>query len=195
MGEPDPGRGPARLLSQDRRFQRLSQGRQRITQASQRRRGRELAALAQHRGRRDKLLSRRAHQPPATAPPRPATVAPAAPATKVTPPATPLQHRPAVQRVTAGLLQQTADRPARQLPGPQRPAQCHHLLRPQAAQADPAGPVVPGQEAEPALTQPGQLPRAGRHHYQHLIGLQPTHREQPRPCRRPIRPLQVIGHH
>ena len=103
------------------------------------------------------------------------------------------QHRPAVQRVTAGLLQQAADRPARQLPGPQRPGQRHHLLRPQAAQADPPSPVVPGQEPQPPLPQPGQLPGAGRHHHQHPVGLQPANREQQRPRRQPIRPVQVIN--
>ena len=60
VGEPDHGHGPARSLDQDLRLQRLAQGRQRITKAGQGGRGRELAVLAEHRGRRDELLSRRA---------------------------------------------------------------------------------------------------------------------------------------
>ena len=102
------------------------------------------------------------------------------------------QHRPAVQWVPAGVLEQAADGAARQLPGTQRPAQRHHLRGPQAAQPDPAGPVVPGQETLPPLAQPGQLPRPGRHHHQHLIGVQPAYREQQRPRRWPIGPLQII---
>ena len=196
MGEPDPGRGSARLLRQDPRGQRLSQGRPRISRARQRGRGRKLAATAQHRGCRHEILSRRAqrahprqHHPGQ----RPRHLQ--RPAAQVdTPGHGLLQHRPAVQRVTAGLLQETADRPARQLPGPERPAQSHHVLRPQTGHAHPAGPVVPGQEAQPALSQPGQLRRATRHHHENLIGPQPAHREQQRPRRRHIRPLQVIDH-
>ena len=52
--------------------------------------------------------------------------------------------------------------------------------------------MIPRQEPQPALAQPGQLPGPGRHHHQHPVGLQPAHREQQRPRRRPVRPVQVI---
>jgi hypothetical protein len=90
------------------------------------------------------------------------------------------------------VVDQTAGGAARQLSGPQRPAQHHHVLGPKTAKADPAGPVVPGQETLPALAQPAQLAGASRQHDQHPISLQTTHREQQRPRRRPIRPLQII---
>ena len=190
VAEPDP----VRLLGQDPRRYRFPQGRQRISEVRQRGRRGQVAAAAQHRRRRGQPPGRRAqraqprqHHPGQRPRHRHCPVFRAeAPGPGL------LQHRPAVQRVTAGLLQQTADSPARQLPGPQRPGQRRHLLRPQAAQPDPPGPVVPGQEPQPALTQPGQLPGAGRHHHQHPVSLQPAHREQQRPRRRAVRPVQVI---
>ena len=120
VGKPDPGRGPARLLGQDPRVQRLSQGRQRILQPGHRRRGRELAATAKHRGRCHQLPSRHAqHTHPRQHRTRHRPWYLELPAVQVGTLRHGLfQHRPAEQQVTAGLLQQTADRPARQLPGP-----------------------------------------------------------------------------
>ncbi len=194
VGEPDPGRRAAGLLDQDPRRHRLPQGRQRIAQARQRGRRRQLAVVAQHRRRHHQLPGRRAQRAhPHQHHPGQRTRHPQRPAGPVKALGPGLfQHRPAIQRVAARLLEQTAGGAAWQLPGPQRPAQRHHIPGPQASQADPAGPVVPGQETLPALAQPGQLPRPGRHHHQHLIGLQTAHREQQRPRRRPIRPLQII---
>ena len=196
MGEPDPAPGTARLLGQDARRHRFPQPRQRITQAGQRGRRRQLAVIAQHRRRRDQLPGSRAQRahPQQHHPGQRTrhTQRPTEPVKAVDPEL--LQHSPAIQRVTARLLQQTAEGAARQLAHAERPAQRHHIFGPQASQADPAGPVVPRQETLPALAQPGQLARAGRHHHQHPVRLQTAHREQQRPRRRPIRPLQVIDH-
>ena len=194
MGEPDPGQAPARLLGQDPRRHRFPQPRQRITQAGQRGRRRQLAVVAQHRRRHHQLPGSRAQRahPQQHHPGQRTrhTQRPAEPVKALDPEL--LQHRPAVQRVTARLLQQTAGGAPRQLAQPQRPAQRHHVLRPQASEAEPAGPVVPRKETQPPLAQPGQLARAGRHHHQHPVRLQTAHREQQRPRRRPIRPLQII---
>ena len=180
VAEPDPGPGPVRLLDQDPRGHRFPQRRQRIIQARQRGRRRELAAVAQYRGRHHQLPGRRAERPH---PPqhRPGQGIrdprhPAGPAEALDPQL--FQHRPAVQRVAARLLEQAGNGPARQLPHPQRPAQRLHIPRPQTAQADPADPVVSRQETLPPLAQPGQLPGAGRHRHQHVIGLQTAHGEQ-----------------
>ena len=197
MGKTDPGRHPARLLGKHPRRHRLLQRRERIIQARQRGRHRQLAVVAEHRRRRDQLPGSRAQRAhprqhhPGQRPRHPQR--PAGPVKALAPQL--FQYRPDVQRVAAGVLEQAADGAARQLPGPQRPAQRHHIPRPQPAQRNPAGPMVSGHEAGPALPQPGQLPRASRHHHQHLIGLQTAHGEQQRPRRRPIRPLQIIDDH
>ena len=194
VAEPDPGRGPARLLGQDSRRDRLPQGRHRIGEVRQRGRRGQPAAVAQHRRRPGQLPGRRAQRThPQQHHPSQRPRHPERPAVQAQAPGPMLfQHRPAIQRIAAGFLQQTADGSARQIARPQRPAQRHHLRGPQPTQADPAGPVVPGQETQPALPQPGQLPRAARHHHQHRIGPQAAQREQQRPRRRSIRPLHVI---
>ena len=164
MGEPDPGRGPARLLDQDPRRHRLPQGRQRITQARQRGRRRQLAVVAQHRRRHHQLPGRRAQRAhpqqhhPGQRPRHPQR--PAEPVKALDPEL--LQHRPAVQRVTARLLQQTAGGAARQLarppapgPAPPRPPAPGHPGGP----GPPGGPP-PGNAATPHPAGPARPARA-----------------------------------
>ena len=177
MGKTDLGRPPARLLDQHPRRPRLLQHRDRIVQSRQAGRHRQPAVLAQDRRRGGQLPGRRAQRAyPRQHHPGQRPRHRQRPAAQVSTPGRGLfQHRPDVQRAAASVLEQTAGGAARQLPGPQRPAQRHHLPPPQPPQTNPARPVIPGHEAVPALTQPGQLPRARRQHHQHRIGLQTAH--------------------
>ena len=95
----------------------------------------------------------------------------------------PLRYRPPGQPHFGGIIERligTMMQMVHELPGTTISSTADH-----GGQRD----RVPSQL--PALAQPGQLPRPG-HHHQHLISVQPAHREQQRPRRRPIGPLQII---